>query len=82
MKQEMLLITTFLHRFNQNSRKLILLMMHNHCVGMKINYRLSTRRHTTSTLSYTVLEDDISYEKLSSKLVEAETQGLITNDNI
>ena len=36
-------------------------------VGMKINYRLSTSNHTTGTLSYTVLEDDISYEKRSSK---------------
>ena len=36
-------------------------------VGMKINYRLSTSSHTTSTLSYTVLQDDISYEKRSSK---------------
>ena len=44
---------------------------------MKINYRLSTSSHTTSTLSYTVLEHDISYEKLSSKKVEAEMQGLI-----
>ena len=44
----------------------------------KTNYRLSTSSHTTSILSYTVLEDDISYEKLSSELEEAEMQGVIT----
>ena len=32
---------------------------------------------TITILSYTVLDDDISYEKLSSKLEEAEVQGLI-----
>ncbi|CAD6646030.1 BJ4_G0036280.mRNA.1.CDS.1 [Saccharomyces cerevisiae] len=46
-------------------------------VGIKINYRLSTSSHTTNILSYTVLDDDIRYEKLSSKLDEAEMQGLI-----
>ena len=43
---------------------------------MKINYP-STSSHTTSILSYKVLEDDVSYEKLSSKLEEAEMRGLI-----
>ena len=46
-------------------------------VGIKINYHLLTSIYVTSILSYTVLEDDISYEKLSSKLEEAEVQGLI-----
>ena len=45
-------------------------------VRTKPNYRLSTSSRTTGILSYTVLEDDMSYEKLSSKLVEAEMQGL------
>ena len=47
------------------------------CVGMKINYCLSNSSHTTSILSYTLLEDDVSCDKLSSKLKEAEMQGLI-----
>ena len=38
---------------------------------------LSTSSHTTNILSYTVLEDDIRYEKLSSKVEEAEIQGFI-----
>ena len=46
-------------------------------VGMKINYPLSTSSLTTSVLSYTMLEDDVSYEKLSSKLEKAEVQGLV-----
>ena len=33
-------------------------------VGIKINYRLSTNSYTINILSYTVLDDDISYEKL------------------
>ncbi|CAD6628722.1 HN1_G0054980.mRNA.1.CDS.1 [Saccharomyces cerevisiae] len=44
---------------------------------LKIHYRLSTNNYTINILSYTVLDDDISYEKLSSKLEEAEVQGLI-----
>ena len=46
-------------------------------VGIKINYHLLTSIYVTSILSYTVLEDDANDEKQSSKLVEAETQGLI-----
>ena len=46
-------------------------------VGIKIRYRLSTNSYSINILSYTVLDDDISYEKLSSKLEEAEVQGLI-----
>ena len=46
-------------------------------VGIKIHYRLSTNSYIINILSYTVLDDDISYEKLSSKLEEAEVQGLI-----
>ncbi len=38
---------------------------------------VSTSGHTINILSYTVLDDDISYEKLSSRLEEAEVQGLI-----
>ncbi|CAD6634034.1 SX2_G0008220.mRNA.1.CDS.1 [Saccharomyces cerevisiae] len=47
------------------------------CVGIKIDYRLATNSDTTNILSYTVLDDDIRYEELSSKLEEAEVQGLI-----
>ena len=46
-------------------------------VGIKIHYRLSTNSYSINILSYTVLDYDISYEKLSSKLGEAEVQGLI-----
>ena len=38
---------------------------------------VSTSGHTINILSYTVLEDDTNDEKLSSKLEEAEVQGLI-----
>ena len=46
-------------------------------VGIKIHYRLSTNSYIINILSYTVLDDDIRYEELSSKLEEAEMQGLI-----
>ena len=46
-------------------------------VGTKYNYRPSTSIRVTSILSYTVLEDNTRNGKQSSKLVEAETQGLI-----
>ena len=46
-------------------------------VGIKINYCQSTSSHTTNILSYMMLDDDVSYEKLSSKLEEVEVQGLI-----
>ena len=49
----------------------------NHTVGIKIHYHLSTSSHTINILSYTVLNGDASYEKLSLKLEEAEVQGLI-----
>ena len=46
-------------------------------VEIKIHYRLSTNSYIINILSYTVLRCDISYEKLSSKLEEAEVQELI-----
>ena len=46
-------------------------------VGIKIHYRLSTNNYIINILSYTVLNGDASYEKLSLKLEEAEVQGLI-----
>ena len=54
---------------------------------MEINYRPSASSHTTSVLSYTVLEDGISYERLPSMLEEAVKQGLtkfnrIMNNNL
>ncbi|CAD6619600.1 HN1_G0053100.mRNA.1.CDS.1 [Saccharomyces cerevisiae] len=42
-----------------------------------MNHHLSTSSHTINILSYTVLNGDASYEKLSLKLEEAEMQGLI-----
>ena len=44
---------------------------------MKIHYILSTNSYAINILSYTALDDDISYEKMSSRLEEAEVQGLI-----
>ena len=46
---------------------------HMRYVGTKHNYHLPTSTCIASTLSYTVLEDDIKNEKQSSKQVEAET---------
>ena len=68
--------TSLYIKYIVTTRDLVILVIINN-IGIKIHYRLSTSSHTINVLSLTVSDDDVNYEMLSSKLEEAEMQGLI-----